>query len=813
MLFASLAVENTTYRFDTPFTYIVPAELEDILKPGMRVTVPFGAGNRTRVAMVLGIDTQADNTEKLKTIISTLDNEPLLTEEMLSLAVWMKGRYYCTLYDAIKPMIPVGISYKIVNKYRISAAFKDYDRELFDDLGWQLLMTLTSAKQGMTGAQLSQSLGIDEKSPALLDLIEKGIVIRENAASRNLKDATSRMICAVPDFSGKLSPKQQEAYDTLCDVGEVSVKELSYFTGVSTAVIKALSDKGAAEIFEVERFRRPKTQEIRESSLPRVLSPEQEKVANSIIRECDSPKAAVALLYGVTGSGKTAVFMHVIRHVIERGQGVIVTVPEISLTPQTLAVFTAAFGDTVAVFHSGLSVGERMDEWKRVRSGQAKIVVGTRSAVFAPVQNLGLIVMDEEQESTYKSESNPRYHAREIAKYRVNYHNAYCLLCSATPSLESYYMTKSGKYHYHALHSRYGDAAVPDVQLVDMNNEDVYRDKPLISMSLARAVSENLAEGRQSILLLNRRGYHTYAVCKSCKTVVTCPNCSISLTYHSANNRMMCHYCGYSGPARITCKACGSSDIMFSGGGTQKAEDQLSEAFPEARILRVDTDTTANKYALEKKLAAFAAGDYDIMVGTQMVAKGLDFENVTLVGVLSADQSLYSDDYRSNERTFDLLTQVVGRAGRGRFSGKALIQTYVPENTYLHLAARQDYESFFETEIRFRKAMLYPPFSDILQVGFVGEKDAAVRDAAEFFSKALCGTLANEHPTLPVRILRPSSASVSRVGGKYRYKIIIKYKNSKEFREVIAEQLRAFSTEKRFASVTAYADPNPDMIL
>ncbi len=812
-MFASLAVENTTYRFDTPFTYIVPAELEDVLKPGMRVTVPFGAGNRTRVAMVLGIDTQADNTEKLKTIISTLDNEPLLTEEMLSLAVWMKGRYYCTLYDAIKLMIPVGISYKIVNKYRISAAFKDYDRELFDDLDWQLLMSLTSAKQGMTGAQLSQSLGIDEKSPALLGLIEKGIVIRENAASRNLKDATSRMICAVPDFSGKLSPKQQEAYDTLCDVGEVSVKELSYFTGVSTAIIKALSDKGAAEIFEVERFRRPKTQEIRESSLPRVLSPEQEKVAHSIIRECDSPKAAVALLYGVTGSGKTAVFMHVIRHVIERGQGVIVTVPEISLTPQTLAVFTAAFGDTVAVFHSGLSVGERMDEWKRVRSGQAKIVVGTRSAVFAPVQNLGLIVMDEEQESTYKSESNPRYHAREIAKYRVNYHNAYCLLCSATPSLESYYMTKSGKYHYHALHSRYGDAAVPDVQLVDMNNEDVYRDKPLISMSLARAVSENLAEGRQSILLLNRRGYHTYAVCKSCKTVVTCPNCSISLTYHSANNRMMCHYCGYSGPARITCKTCGSSDIMFSGGGTQKAEDQLSEAFPEARILRVDTDTTANKYALEKKLAAFAAGDYDIMVGTQMVAKGLDFENVTLVGVLSADQSLYSDDYRSNERTFDLLTQVVGRAGRGRFSGKALIQTYVPENTYLHLAARQDYESFFETEIRFRKAMLYPPFSDILQVGFVGEKDAAVRDAAEFFSKALCSTLANEHPTLPVRILRPSSASVSRVGGKYRYKIIIKYKNSKEFREVIAERLRAFSTEKRFASVTAYADPNPDMIL
>ncbi|MBQ2668372.1 MAG: primosomal protein N', partial [Clostridia bacterium] len=444
---------------------------------------------------------------------------------------------------------------------------------------------------------------------------------------------------------------------------------------------------------------------------------------------------------------------------------------------------------------------------------QAKIVVGTRSAVFAPVQNLGLIVMDEEQESTYKSESSPRYHAREVAKFRANHNKAYCLLCSATPSVESYFMAKSGKYHYHALLNRYGEAIVPEVRLVDMNNEDLYRGKPLISMALARAVSENLREGRQSILLLNRRGYHTYAVCRNCKTVLTCPNCSISLTYHAANNRLMCHYCGHSEPAHTRCTACGGAEITFSGGGTQKAEDQLREAFPEARILRLDTDTTANKYALEKKLAAFSAGEYDIMVGTQMVAKGLDFENVTLVGVLSADQSLYSDDYRSNERTFDLLTQVVGRAGRGRFRGTALIQTHVPENPYLHLAAAQDYARFFDSEIRFRRAMLYPPFSDILQIGFVGEKETTVCEAAEFFSAKLRETFSREHPNLPLRLLRPSAASVSRMGGKYRYKIIMKYKNSREFREVIEALLAAFSAEKRFAAVTAYADPNPDMIL
>lgn len=812
MLLAQLAVENTTYRFDKPFTYIVPEVLRAEVRPGVRVTVPFGSGNRTRVAMVLALQEAEQPDSRLKAILKTLDDEPLLSAEMLELVPWMKSRYYCTLFEAVKLMIPAGIGYKIVNRYRISAAFKDYDRTLYSDLEWQIIQQLSNAKQGMTGAQLMAKLGIDEKCDALCGLLEKGIVIRENAASRNMGDATSKMICAVPDFSGTLSPKQQSTLDTLCDVGTVSVRELSYFTGVSTAVIKALADKGAAEIFEVERFRRPKLSAAEKSALPETLSPEQARVAREILRECDAPEPSVALLYGITGSGKTAVFMHVIRHVLDAGRGVIVTVPEISLTPQTLAVFTAAFGDTVAVFHSGLSMGERMDEWKRVRSGQAKIVVGTRSAVFAPVQNLGLIVMDEEQESTYKSESSPRYHAREIAKFRTNYNRAYCLLCSATPSVESYYMAKSGKYQYHELLNRYGEAIVPDVRLVDMNSEDLYRGKPMISMALARAVSENLERGRQSILLLNRRGYHTYAVCRDCKTVVSCPNCSISLTYHAANNRLMCHYCGHSEPAYARCRSCGG-ELTFSGGGTQKAEDQLREAFPEARILRIDTDTTANKYALEKKLAAFSAGEYDIMVGTQMVAKGLDFENVTLVGVLSADQSLYSDDYRSNERTFDLLTQVVGRAGRGRFRGTALIQTHVPENPYLHLAARQDYARFFETEIRFRRAMLYPPFSDILQIGFVGEKEETVRLAAEEFSAKLCETFSRNYPTLPIRLLRASAASVSRMGGKYRYKIIMKYKNTKQFREIIASLIIAFSADKRFSAVTVYADPNPDTIL
>lgn len=813
MLLAQLAVENTTYRFDKLFTYRVPAALCAGVCPGVRVTAPFGAGNRTRVGMVMAIEDADCADSRVKDILGVLDEKPLLDDEMLQLAQWMKSRYYCTLFDAVRVMIPAGIGYRVVNRYRMSAAFKDYDRAQFDELQWQLIQLLTGAKTGVDSTRLCAKLGITEKSDALQSLLERGIVICENAVSRNMGDATTKMISAVPDFSGALSPKQQSAYNTLCDIGMVTVRELCYFTGVSANIVKALKDKGAAEIFEIERFRRPKFTAADAEKLPKTLSGAQALVAADILRECDANVPQVALLYGVTGSGKTAVFMQVIRHVLEKGQGVIVTVPEISLTPQTLTVFIAAFGDTVAVFHSGLSAGERMDEWKRVKNGQARIVVGTRSAIFAPVQNLGLIVMDEEQESTYKSESSPRYHAREIAKFRTHYRKAYCLLCSATPSVESFYMAQSGKYRYHQLNDRYGEAVIPDVRLVDMNNEDLYRGKPLISTALAAAVSENLRQGKQSILLLNRRGYHTYAVCKNCRTVVTCPNCSISMTYHAVNNRLMCHYCGHSESVKIRCAACGSEEITFSGGGTQKAEDQLREAFPDARILRVDTDTTANKYALEKKLDAFSKGEYDIIIGTQMVAKGLDFEDVTLVGVLSADQSLYSDDYRSNERTFDLLTQVVGRAGRGRYPGVALIQTHVPENTYLHLAAKQDYLRFYETEIRFRRAMLYPPFSDILQIGFVGEKEESVHAGAEFFAAALRETLSKDHPDLPVRMLRPSPASVSRMGGKYRYKVIMKYKNTREFRDMIASLLTMFSAEKKFQAVTAYADPNPDTIL
>ena len=805
---AKVAVQAAPYAIDKVYDYLLPQDMA--AQVGCRVLVPFGRGNRSSEALILSLGVGVPD-KPLKTVRSLLDEESVVSDKEIRLALWMRQRYFCTFYDALHTILPAAVWYRYRELWRMA------DGVLPEGLPEKEAAVCRLLEDGpMETDTLKQALG-DDVAQLLRRMEKAGKLRRETESRRKVRDKVDLFVkLAVPadqalEMVGKTARRQREVVAFLAQNGETGLHDLCYFTGAARKTVEVLAQTGTVCLREQETYRITEKQ-YTVKAIPITLNDEQQQVYEDVLRQVQSGKAGVTLLQGVTGSGKTLVYIRLAQELLRQGRSVMILVPEIALTPQMMARFTAYFGDEVALLHSGLRMTERYDQFKRIRRGEARIVLGTRSAVFAPLGNIGLIVMDEEQESTYKSESTPRYHARDIAKFRVNYNRAYCLLCSATPSVESYYMAQSGKYRYHALHHRYGDAVVPTVQLVDMNNEDLYRGKPMISMALARAVSENIRAGRQSILLLNRRGYHTYAVCKDCKTVAACPNCSISMTYHAANNRLMCHYCGHSEPAYVRCKACGG-ELTFSGGGTQKAEDQLREAFPEARILRVDTDTTANKYALEKKLNAFVNGEYDIMIGTQMVAKGLDFENVTLVGVLSADQSLYSDDYRSNERTFDLLTQVVGRAGRGRYRGMALIQTHVPENPYLHLAAAQAYESFFETEIRFRRAMLYPPFADLLQIGFVGEKEDTVRAAAEHFSALLAETFRRDYPNLPLRLLRASAASVSRMGGKYRYKIIMKYKNSKAFRDAIAMLLSAFSSDKRFLSVTAYADPNPDAIL
>lgn len=800
---ASVAVENTTYSFDKIFDYSVSEEFIFDIKIGKRVMVPFGSGNRKRQAMVM--DIKKGSADKLKSVISVLDKEPVLTEEMVKLAEFMKDRYFCTYYDAIKTMLPAGINYNISTLY---TAVKGVDTEALALDEQQVYNFLLSKKKPVKSEVLSETLGL--KPEVFDELVSKGYLRKTDEAFRKVGDALLKMAAVndEADLTGvKLSEKQSRVLETLQTVGTASVKEICYFTGVTASVVDNLVKKNLAYYYEEEVFRNENYNSQKENK-EIILTEQQTSAYNNLLKDYNDEKAHVSLLFGVTGSGKTSVFLKLIEKALEDDKGVIVMVPEISLTPQFINIFKTKFGDDLAVFHSALSLGERLDEYKRVLKGKAKIAIGTRSASFAPFKNLGLIIMDEEQEHTYKSEANPRYQAREVAKFRAAENNALLVLSSATPDIETYYNAVKGRYSFNKLTRRYGKAILPEVRIVDMNEEIAEGNTTLFSKDLLACLEENLEKGNQSILLLNRRGHNTFAVCSNCRETVTCPNCSISLTYHSANNKLMCHYCGYSMNYSSECPTCHNKTLRFGGAGTQKIEQQLSELLPGARVLRLDTDSTMRKSSHERYLNAFAQGDYDILIGTQMVAKGLNFPKVTLVGVLNPDSMLYADDYRSFERTFSLLTQVVGRSGRGDKKGIALIQTFTPENNVISMAAAQDYEKFYDSEIKIREAMLYPPFADICMVGFVSDNHLGVIKSSNDFMKKLIDTAKADYSDIPLRILGPSPAQVAKVSNKYRYKIIVKCRNTKRFRQLLAETIRKFNSVKENKNTTAYIDMN-----
>ena len=809
---AKIAVENTVYHFDKAFDYFIPDELVSDAKLGCRVMVPFGASNNKRLGIILELINQ-DNADKIKSISAVLDQAPLLSNEALCLIKWMKERYFCTLFDAAKLLLPTGINLKINTEYSLRIPPADISE--YSETEQQIITHLLHAKGPVEREKLLKAVGLPMDSTVLEKLLKDNLLVKNSNVVRQIGDATQKMVRLIEDAeSPKLTPKQKSVYKILCDVGSASLKELCYFAGVTQSVVNTLIVKGIAQYYDFEVYRNPYDHIINpEFSEDIVLSTEQQVAYEHLNQQYKDGCGGVSLLFGVTGSGKTSVFMRLIDDVKADGRGIIVMVPEIALTPQTIFLFHQRYGRGVAVFHSGLTLAERLDEWKRVNNGEALIVVGTRSAVFAPFQNLGLIIMDEEQEYTYKSESSPRYHARDVAKYRCAFNKAMLVLSSATPSLESYYLAQNKHYSFNVLSTRYGDAQLPEVTIVDMNLELENGNFTVLSTELLNALDANIKKSKQSIVLLNRRGYNTFVSCKACGHVVTCPNCSISLTFHSANNRLMCHYCGYSVPFSKECPECHGSNVHYSGCGTQRAEEQLQELLPEARILRLDTDSTMARFAYEKKLQLFSEGKYDIIIGTQMVAKGLDFENVTLVGVLSADQALYSDDFRSYERAFDLLTQVVGRSGRGKYEGRAIIQSFTPENNIIQLAAQQNYKEFYDGEIAIRKAMLYPPFSDIFVIGFVGVVEQKVRNASNSFLKMLSVFAQSDYPDQPMRVLSPSAALIGKVNNKYRYKLIIKCRNNKRFREMISHLLIQFAGNREFSSVTVFADVNPDIIM
>ena len=814
MKYVRVAVEKANYSFDTEFTYSVPGNLEDRVRPGCMVTVPFGNGNRKSLGIVFEVSDTAPQ-GKIKKISELRDEEPLLSAEMIELARYIKNKTFCTLYEAAKAMLPAGINFRIVKFYASNPDVRDEELAALNDEEREIYSFLSEKNDFVKEDLIFRNLS-REKDPQVLDrLAKKNILISRADAVRNLSDLTAKMVRPLPeeDFARRLSKKQQEVYDILTDAGAASVKEICYFTGYTPAVVGALVKNGAAEYFETEidYFSDYGLSEGVRTHIN--LTSEQKAASEKLTALAFSGKRAVSLLYGVTGSGKTSVYMSVMDAVVDSGRCVILLVPEIGLTPQAMNIFCARYGKNVAIFHSALSVRERREQWKRVRKGEAKIVIGTRSAVFAPVENVGLIIIDEEQEHTYKSEQTPRYDAADVAKFRCAYNNSLLILASATPRVESYAAALKGKYELCTLSARYGSALLPEVQTVDMRTAEKMPGCSEVSRELYEGLNECIQNGRQAILLINRRGYNTFAVCDDCGKVMTCPQCSISLTYHRANNRLICHYCGYSAPFTGVCPECGESAVRYAGYGTQKIEDELSKLLPEAKILRMDADTTTSKDSHEKLFSAFERGEYNILLGTQMVAKGLDFPNVTLVGVVSVDQQLYNDDFRSLEKTFSLLTQVVGRSGRGESQGRAIIQTLTPENEIIRIAARQDYDEFFESEIRIRRAMTYPPYCDLCVLGLTGEDEQGVRIASNEVLSLIRTLISEKYKGEKIIVLGPVPARVLRVSGKYRYRIIIKCRNSADFRAMISEVLIETGTDKRFRNVSVFADMNPDSAL
>ena len=802
-LVARIALQGATFAFDRLYTYAIPTEMTEKAQKGVRVIVPFGRGNIKKQGIIFA--TQTDETDGLKSILSLTDSEPVLSDEMLLMAEYMAESVFCTYYDAVHSMLPTGLGYKLVDFY---SANEEFSASLLEGTEKEVYDFLISAGE-KSGEEIQKTLGVLDS--LLEEMLSKEALVKTSDTKRKIGDATQKWVRIagdeLPDI--KLTPRQKEVVGLLENVGAASLKEICYFTGVSQSVIEGLVKKGVLVYFSKPVYRTPTNSGTISKCDKITLTDEQQAAADGLKKAYLSEKGEVALLYGVTGSGKTQVFLSLVDAVAESGRGVIVMVPEIALTPQLISIFSARYGNKIAVFHSAMSMGQRLDEWKRIRDGKALIAIGTRSAVFAPFKDLGLIIIDEEQEHTYKSEKTPRFHTRDLAKFRIAYHKGLLCLASATPSVESFTAAKKGKYSLFTIKNRYGDAELPEVLTVDMRKELADGNSGMLSTSLYEAVGETLKNGNQAILLLNRRGHNTYVTCAECGYVEACPNCSISLTYHSANNRLMCHYCGYSKQNDRVCPECESTHMKFSGLGTQKAEEELKTLFPDANILRLDADSTVARDSYSSYLTDFREGKYDILLGTQMVAKGLDFPNVTLVGVLGADSAMYSEDFRGFERTFSLLTQVVGRAGRGGETGRAIIQTMDPESNVIALAREQDYDSFYEEEILNRKLMIYPPFCDICVVSAQSlSREKAEKTINDIFTN-IKKLIENEYKTVKVIILGPSVAAIARVNNKYRFRMIIKCKNNAEFRKMLRAALDGKSGDQTTVSV----DMNPETVI
>ncbi len=812
-MIAKIAVSAANFAIDKPYSYRIPEGMT--LLPGQRVQLPFGRGNTRCEGVVLSVE--AGDESKLKAVERCLDETPILTERQLRLAAFLRERYFCTFYDAIRAMLPAGLWFQSKESFSLTEDRSWQEKEIRKAGAMEILRHLETLG-GQTDETGLKALGLEEAAlqDALAYLVRKKWLTAKTDFLRRLGDRTERIatLAASPEEAmeyashrPKSAAMQRSVLELLCSVGSVAVKELCYFTGASMPTINRLEKLGYITLSERPVLR---CREIKPAKLdgPLVLNEDQQSCFDGLSRQMEEDNPGVALLYGVTGSGKTSVYIKLIQRCLEQGKAAMLLVPEIALTPQLLGLLAAYFGDQVAVLHSSLSAGERYDQWKRVRSGEAKVVVGTRSAVFAPCENPGLIILDEEQEHSYKSENNPRYSAKEVAIWRGAKEHALVLLGSATPSIESMYRAKSGAYRLYTLKERFGGRPLPKVDIVDMREELKFGNDLSLSVPLRQALMETRDAGKQTILLLNRRGNSRALVCVDCRETPECPRCSIRLTYHSANNRLMCHYCGHSQPTPQRCPSCGGP-LKTIGTGTQKVQEELNFLFPEMEVARMDADTVSAVNTHEKILDRFQQEKIPVLIGTQMVAKGLNLPDVTLVGVLDADLSLYTGGYRAGETTFNMLTQVVGRAGRGDTPGQAMIQTLVPEHQVIRLAAKQDYDGFYELESRLRQVQEAPPFGDVACVTFLGQEETAVLRGAAKFRDSLNACLKQEpYNREHCTVLGPAPCAVAKINYNFRYRLTLRCRMTRQLRLLLAHLLREFSKDKQNRGVTAFVDVN-----
>ena len=810
-MIAKIAVSAANFAIDKPYSYAIPETME--LQPGLRVMVPFGRSNRHTEGVVLSVE--AGSEAGLKSVASCLDAEPVLSMRMLQLAAFMRERYFCTLFDCLRVMLPAGLWFQSKDTYALTEDRSWQEKSIRNADAAALLQLLAGFGGSAEGKLLRQSLPDEEAfEKAVSYLLKKKWITAQRDFSRRTSDKTEMIATLAVNAEEALEyasrrPKsaamQRSVLELMCSVGQAAVKEICYFTGCKPATVKKLAELGYLTLWEKPVLR---CREIQPAKLdgPLVLSLAQEAAFAGLSRQMDREKPGTALLYGVTGSGKTAVYIKLIQRTLEAGKQAVLLVPEIALTPQLLGLMAAYFGDTVAVLHSSLPATERYDQWKRVKAGEANVVVGTRSAVFAPCPNLGLIILDEEQEHSYKSENSPRYSAREVALWRGIKENALVLLGSATPSVESMFYAKSGIYTLYTLKERFGGRKLPKVEIVDMREELRNGNDASLSYALQDAIGNTAESGKQSILFLNRRGNSRALVCVDCRSIPECPRCNVHLTFHSANSRLMCHFCGHSEPAPARCQCGGPMKQL--GIGTQKVQEELTALFPGMEVDRMDTDTVSAVNTHEKILDHFKNENIPVLIGTQMVAKGLNLPNVTTVGVLDADLGLYTDSFRAAETTFNMLTQVVGRAGRGDSEGKAWLQTMNPNHKVIELAANQDYDGFYELEVNLRRVQNAPPFGDFATVTFTGMDEARVLHGAVKFKDSLNALLQRGYQTQQCTVLGPAPCPVPKINYNFRHRLTLRCRMTKELRSLLAHLLRQFSADRENRGVTAFIDVN-----